>query len=70
VPTGFTRNLTDFVPVERFFCARVTQLRQMHGDNGNVFLIVWYKIAGGGGTSTGGVYVVSGTIGSRMPVAQ
>jgi hypothetical protein len=39
----------------------------MHGDNGNVFLIVWYKIAGGGGTSTGGVYVVSGTIGQPDP---
>jgi hypothetical protein len=25
--------------------------------------IDWYKIAGGGGTSTGGVYAVSGTIG-------
>lgn len=25
--------------------------------------ISWYKIAGGGGTSTGGVYTVSGTIG-------
>jgi len=23
----------------------------------------WYKIAGGGGTSTGGVYSVNGTIG-------
>jgi hypothetical protein len=27
------------------------------------FSIDWYKIAGGGGTSTGGVYAVSGTIG-------
>jgi len=25
--------------------------------------IDWYKVAGGGGTSTGGVYAVSGTIG-------
>ena len=25
--------------------------------------IDWYKIAGGGGTSTGGVYTVTGTIG-------
>jgi len=25
--------------------------------------IDWYKIAGGGGTSTGGVYSASGTIG-------
>src|ERR1051326_8545441 len=27
------------------------------------FSIDWYKVAGGGGTSTGGVYAVSGTIG-------
>jgi hypothetical protein len=27
------------------------------------YSINWYKIAGGGGTSTGGVYFVSGTIG-------
>ena len=27
------------------------------------YLIDWYKVAGGGGTSTGGVYSVSGTIG-------
>ena len=27
------------------------------------YSIDWFKIAGGGGTSTGGVYSVSGTIG-------
>jgi hypothetical protein len=27
------------------------------------YSIDWYKIAGGGGTGTGGVYVVSGTLG-------
>lgn len=27
--------------------------------------ISWYKVAGGGGTSTGGVYTVSGTIGQH-----
>jgi hypothetical protein len=27
------------------------------------YSIDWYKIAGGGGTSTGGIYAVSGTIG-------
>ncbi len=27
------------------------------------YTVDWYKIAGGGGTSTGGVYAVSGTIG-------
>ena len=30
---------------------------------GQVYSIDWYKIAGGGGTSTGGAYAVSGTIG-------
>ena len=30
---------------------------------GQSYSIDWYKIAGGGGTSTGGVYAVSGTIG-------
>jgi len=29
------------------------------------YSIDWYKIAGGGGTSTGGTYVVSGTIGQH-----
>ena len=29
------------------------------------YSINWYKIAGGGGTSTGGVYAVSGTIGQH-----
>ena len=29
------------------------------------YAIDWYKIAGGGGTSTGGVYAVSGTIGQH-----
>ena len=29
------------------------------------FAIDWYKVSGGGGTSTGGVYSVSGTIGQH-----
>jgi hypothetical protein len=29
------------------------------------YSINWYKVAGGGGTSTGGVYAVSGTIGQH-----
>ena len=32
---------------------------------GQSYSIDWYKIAGGGGTSTGGVYTVSGTIGQH-----
>jgi len=31
----------------------------------NVYSIDWYKVAGGGGTSTGGMYQVSGTIGQH-----
>ena len=29
------------------------------------YSIDWYKVAGGGGTSTGGVYAVSGTVGQQ-----
>ena len=29
------------------------------------YSIDWYKVAGGGGTSTGGVYAVSGTVGQH-----
>lgn len=29
------------------------------------YSIDWYKIAGGGGTSTGGIYAVSGTVGQQ-----
>ena len=36
------------------FCLRVS---------GQTYTIDWYKIAGGGGTSTGAVYSVTGTIG-------
>jgi hypothetical protein len=32
---------------------------------GQSYSIAWYKIAGGGGTSTDGVYTVSGTIGQH-----
>ena len=30
---------------------------------GQTYSVDWYKISGGGGTSTGGVYAVTGTIG-------
>ena len=32
---------------------------------GQTYSIDWYKVSGGGGTSTGGVYSVSGTIGQH-----
>jgi hypothetical protein len=33
--------------------------------HGQTYSIDWYKVAGGGGASTGGVYSVSGTIGQH-----
>lgn len=36
---------------------------QPQGVSAQTYSIDWYKIAGGGGTSTGGTYSVSGTIG-------
>jgi hypothetical protein len=33
--------------------------------SGQSYSIDWYKVAGGGGTSTGGIYQVSGTIGQH-----
>jgi hypothetical protein len=38
----------------------ISQLSTAHAQN---YSIDWFKIAGGGGTSTGGTYQVSGTIG-------
>ena len=35
------------------------------GVRAQSYSIDWFKIAGGGGTSTGGVYSVSGTIGQH-----
>jgi hypothetical protein len=40
-----------------FFASAFIQL------NAQTYSIGWYAIAGGGGTSTGGVYTISGTIG-------
>jgi hypothetical protein len=46
--------LLGFILLHSSFCLRV---------QGQSYSIDWYKIAGGGGTSTGGIYQVSGTIG-------
>jgi hypothetical protein len=46
--------LFGFILLHSSFCLRV---------QGQSYSIDWYKIAGGGGTSTGGTYQVSGTIG-------
>jgi len=45
-----------FVLLASAFCRRV---------QGQSYSIDWYKIAGGGGTSTGAQYVVTGTIGQH-----
>jgi len=52
-PTGGAR-LLGFILLLSAFCLSAV---------GQSYSIDWYKIAGGGGTSTGGVYTVSGTIG-------
>jgi hypothetical protein len=48
-------------------CAAVAMLGAFSSEFSTVcaqsYSIDWYKVAGGGGTSTGGVYSVSGTIG-------
>lgn len=46
--------LLGFLLLPLAFCPRAS---------GQSFTVDWYKIAGGGGTSTGGTYQVSGTIG-------
>jgi hypothetical protein len=48
------RLLLCFILLPSSFCLRAW---------GQSYSIDWYKIAGGGGTSTGGVYQVTGTIG-------
>ena len=35
----------------------------IYGASAQQYSIDWYKVSGGGGTSTGGTYQVSGTIG-------
>lgn len=38
---------------------------QLSTINAQSYSIDWYKVSGGGGTSTGGVYSVSGTVGQH-----
>jgi hypothetical protein len=40
-------------------------LASLQWSGAQLYSIDWYKVAGGGGTSTGGVYSVSGTIGQH-----
>ena len=45
-----------------FFILHSSFCLQVQGQS---YSVDWYKVAGGGGTSTGGVYAVSGTIGQH-----
>jgi len=47
------------------FTAMLLLLVLVPSLHAQTYSIDWYKIAGGGGTSTGGVYAVSGTIGQH-----
>ena len=53
--------------VLRLFAALLlsTINHQLSTARAQSYAIDWYKISGGGGTSTGGVYAVSGTIGQH-----
>ena len=44
-------------------CSILLQATSCLPASAQQYTIDWYKVAGGGGTSTGGVYAVSGTIG-------
>jgi len=46
----------------KFFLA-ISLLLAVSAARAQQFSVDWYKVAGGGGTSTGGTYEVSGTIG-------
>ena len=47
------------------FCFFILHSAFILRASGQSYSIDWYKVAGGGGTSTGGVYSVSGTIGQH-----
>ena len=54
-PTRFAL-LLGFILLHSSLCLRAS---------GQTYSVDWYKIAGGGGTSTGGTFTVSGTIGQH-----
>lgn len=56
------KNYWNTVFVALLLSAFTHPLTSSHAQN---YSVDWYKIAGGGGTSTGGVYSVSGTIGQH-----
>jgi hypothetical protein len=53
---GLATLALGFLILHSCFCLRIL---------GQQYSIDWYKVAGGGGTSTGGMYQVSGTIGQH-----
>ena len=51
--------------VERLVWVLICALLLTRAASAQSYSIDWYKVSGGGGTSTGGVYSVSGTIGQH-----
>lgn len=49
--------MRNLIPSAMVLCALTLSVQAQN------YSIDWYKVAGGGGTSTGGVYSVSGTVG-------
>ena len=49
--------------MKRYFILMAAALLLPAGAMAQNYSINWYKIAGGGGTSTGGGYTISGTVG-------
>src|SRR5215467_9218058 len=51
--------------VVRLLCVLICALLLARVASAQSYSINWYKVSGGGGSSTGGVYSVSGTIGQH-----
>ena len=58
---SFSKSATDRKPLLLGLLLSLTPLALL----AQTYSIDWYKVAGGGGTSTGGVYTVSGTVGQH-----
>jgi hypothetical protein len=56
-------NTNSFIKI--LAATALISLASPNSTRAQVFSIDWYKVAGGGGTSTGGVYSLSGTIGQH-----
>ena len=62
---GLAHSKTWRTCVATFALLLATFITQLSTARAQSYSIDWYKVAGGGGTSTGGVYAVSGTIGQH-----